>query len=108
MNSANTGIAEVFAALGDSTRVALLAKLATDGPGSATSLTAITDISRQAVDRHLRILEAARLVDSERTGREVLYSHRPATAASAADWLQQLNRAWEEQLQLVKNAAERK
>ena len=107
MNAAQSGVAEVFAALGDATRVALLQQLAAGGPGSATSLTAMTSISRQAVNRHLQILEGAGLVESERAGREVLYSHRPGKATQAADWLQELNRAWEQQLQLVKAAAER-
>jgi DNA-binding transcriptional ArsR family regulator len=99
-------LAAVFSALGDATRVALLDHLVRTGPGTATNLATITDISRQAVDRHLRVLQSAGLLESERTGREVLYRHKPGTAESAADWLSELDRAWEEQLNMVKAAAE--
>ena len=99
-------VSAVFAALGDPTRAALISQLVADGRGTATSLTAVTEISRQAVDRHLRVLADAGLVESQRSGREVVYSLRPQTLARSADWLHDLGRAWERRLVAVKTAAE--
>ena len=99
-------ITAVFAALGDPVRASLLNRLATDGRGTATSLTQITDVSRQAVDRHLRVLAGAGLVESRRQGREVVYSLKPATVARSAEWLEELGRTWERRLLDIKALAE--
>lgn len=99
-------ITAVFAALGDPVRASLLNRLATDGRGTATSLTQITDVSRQAVDRHLRVLAGAGLVESRRQGREVVYSLKPATVARSAEWLEELGRTWERRLLDIKVLAE--
>ncbi|MFA5594446.1 MAG: metalloregulator ArsR/SmtB family transcription factor [Trueperaceae bacterium] len=99
-------ITVVFAALGDPVRASLLGRLATDGRGTATSLTQITDVSRQAVDRHLRVLAGAGLVESRREGREVVYSLKPATVARSAEWLEELGRTWERRLLDIKALAE--
>lgn len=99
-------LADVFAALGDPTRTALIGQLVAAGRGTATSLTAVTDVSRQAVDRHLRVLADAGLVESHREGREVVYALRPQTLARSADWLIRLGREWEDQLLAVKALAE--
>lgn len=100
-------VTQVFAALGDPTRAALLERLAHDGRGTATSLTGHTDVSRQAVDRHLLVLAGAGLVESRREGREVVYRVRPDTALRTAEWLEELGRAWERSLEAIKLAAER-
>lgn len=99
-------ITAVFAALGDPVRASLLDRLATDGRGTATSLTVITDVTRQAVDRHLRVLAGAGLVESRREGREVVYSLKPATVARSAEWLEELGRTWERRLTDIKALAE--
>lgn len=99
-------LATVFAALGDPTRTTLISQLVADGRGTATGLTAVTDISRQAVDRHLRVLADAGLVESRREGREVVYSLKPRALTRPADWLNDLGRAWERRLLAVKTAAE--
>lgn len=101
-----TPITAVFAALGDPVRASLLRRLAADGRGTATSLTQITDVSRQAVDRHLRVLAGAGLVESRREGREVVYSLKPATVARSAEWLEELGRTWERRLLDIKALAE--
>lgn len=99
-------ITAVFAALGDPVRASLLDQLAVDGRGTATSLTEITDVTRQAVDRHLRVLAGAGLVESRREGREVIYSLKPATVARSAEWLEELGRTWERRLLDIKALAE--
>lgn len=64
----------VFAALGDQTRLRIVARLCRTGPGSIARLTEGTSVTRQAVTKHLRVLEEAGLVRSHRVGREVIWS----------------------------------
>lgn len=100
-------VAAIFFALGDPRRVALLERLATDGRGTATGLTSTTDVSRQAVDRHLRVLADAGLVSSHREGREVVYALEPQAVKGQADWLERLAATWDKRLLNLKRAAER-
>ncbi len=62
--------AAMFAALGDETRLGLLQRLLAEGPMSITRLTKNAGVTRQAVTRHLDVLETAGLVRSRREGRE--------------------------------------
>jgi DNA-binding transcriptional ArsR family regulator len=64
----------VFAALGDETRLAVLATLSSGEPQSIARLTAGTTLSRQAVTKHLRVLQGAGIVHSVRAGREHLFA----------------------------------
>jgi len=96
----------VFAALGDPTRAQLLSAIARSGASSATNLTRGTDITRQAVTRHLQVLTQAGLVEARREGREVLYSVRSETLNDTADWLNEVGAAWDEQLELIRALAE--
>lgn len=105
--SPRVDVTSVFAALGDPTRAALLTKLAADGRGTATTLTAVTDISRQAVDRHLRVLAGARLIESHREGREVVYGLNTEALRGSAEWLERLGRSWDNRLLALKKEAER-
>ncbi len=70
-------LASVFAALGDATRLALVTRLLAAGALSATTLADRQAISRQAIMKHLQVLEAAKLVVHERHGKEVLYGLDP-------------------------------
>lgn len=87
--------APVFAALGDPQRMVLVARLCQRGPQSVTHLTEGTDITRQAVAKHLRVLEAAGLARSERSGRQTVWAldHRPL--ARARDHLELISRQWD-------------
>ncbi|HBP29813.1 MAG: ArsR/SmtB family transcription factor [Advenella sp.] len=67
-------IADVFFALGDGTRLALVQRLVEQGAQSATRLSVNAHVTRQAIIKHLLVLENARLVVHERRGREVLYA----------------------------------
>ena len=69
--------APLFAALGDNTRLGLVATLSQEGPLSITRLTAGTAVTRQAVTKHLRLLEEAGLVREARRGRESLWEVEP-------------------------------
>src|ERR1700720_2393511 len=64
------GQAPLFAALGDATRLRLVSRLCRDGPQSITKLTASSDVTRQAISKHLRVMAAAGLVRGTRHGRE--------------------------------------
>lgn len=106
MSAPGSDVTLVFAALGDPTRNALIMRLAEEGGGTATSLAASANVSRQAIDRHLRVLSSAGLVESRRHGREVVYSLEASTLERSKDWLEHLGRQWENRLMAVKRAAE--
>ncbi|MEE9328766.1 MAG: metalloregulator ArsR/SmtB family transcription factor [Parvularculaceae bacterium] len=96
----------VFAALGDPVRLELLARIS-DG-GSITKLTADLPITRQAVTRHLRILERAELIVSQRNGREMRFVARPARLIEAKGWLDDVAQQWDGTLGRLKLLVERK
>lgn len=98
--------APVFAALGDANRQRLLMMLVRDGRASASSLAPSLDVSRQAVDKHLRVLARAGLIESARAGREVLYSVRSRELDRSAAWLRELATGWDARLASIKDAAE--
>lgn len=65
--------AVVFAALGDETRLRLVSRLCGDGPSSITRLTQGAGITRQAITKHLRVMEHAGLVRNTKRGREICW-----------------------------------
>src|SRR5713101_5818892 len=69
--------APVFAALGDETRLALIAKLCAGAPQSIARLTEGSNLTRQAISKHLRVLRNAGIVESVHVGRESRYAFRP-------------------------------
>ena len=98
---ANVAVAEaapVFAALGDETRLRLLARLGDGRPLSISALAAGEPMTRQAVTRHLRVLETAGLVRGEKSGREQRWELQSARLEDAKDWLETLSRRWDERL----------
>ena len=99
-------VGDVLAALADPTRRALLDVLADAGQASATVLAARLPVSRQAVVKHLQVLEAAGLVTGARAGREVRYAVRPEPLDAAARRLAALAAGWDRRLLAVKRAAE--
>ena len=99
-------IGTVLAALADPTRRQLLEALADAGDASATTLAGRLPVSRQAVVKHLSVLEDAGLVTAGRAGREVLYRVRPDPLAASARWLTDLAGAWDRRLAMLKRAAE--
>lgn len=96
---------EVFAALGDENRRQLLETLAR-GSSSATALAGPLGISRQAVDKHLKVLERVGLVTPLRTGHEVRWDVDARRLLEAADWLGELAGTWDRRLDAVRRAAE--
>ena len=98
--------ATVFAALGDPVRLELLARMR-DG-GSITKLADGLPITRQAVTRHLRVLEGARLVEARRRGRETQFVARPARLSQAKGWLDDVARQWDGTLGRLQKHVEKK
>ena len=99
--------APVFAALGDETRLALVARLSEGGPWSIARLTEGSDITRQAVTKHLQVLADAGLVRDARRGRERLWELEPHTLAEAREALDEISRRWDEALDRLKSYVER-
>ncbi|MBI4916626.1 MAG: helix-turn-helix transcriptional regulator [Acidobacteria bacterium] len=90
--------ASVFAALGDRTRLRLVARMAADEPQSISRLTAGTGVTRQAVTRHLQVLAAAGLVRGRRRGREVVWAIEPDRLVEARRALDEISAQWDRAL----------
>lgn len=97
---------DVFSALGDPTRRQLVSWLALR-PATATELARRLPITRQAVAKHLDVLDGARLIARTRDGREVRYSLDPERLAGAERWLAAVSSRWESRLQRLKRQLER-
>jgi DNA-binding transcriptional ArsR family regulator len=89
---------EVFFALGDVTRMSLLRRLGDGSPLSIAQLTEGTEVTRQAVTKHLRVLEGCGLVSNARRGREVRYALEPARLEAARSFLDRLSAEWDQAL----------
>ena len=92
------GSAPIFAALGDETRLRLVASLSTKGPMSIANLTEGTDVTRQAIAKHLRVMELAGLVRSSRKGREAIFQLEPDRLDDARHWLDAIATEWDSAL----------
>jgi len=97
---------ELWAALGDPTRRRLLDLLLADGHGTATSLSERMPVTRQAVAKHLVVLERAELVVARKEGREVRYVVNDAQFARAVRQLATVGAAWDARLRRIKKIAE--
>jgi DNA-binding transcriptional ArsR family regulator len=96
----------VLGALADPTRRQLLDLLAAQGEATATTLAERLPVSRQAVVKHLAVLDAAGLVSGGRVGREVRYAVRPAALDATARWMAGLAADWDRRLANIKRVAE--
>jgi DNA-binding transcriptional ArsR family regulator len=99
--------APVFAALGDRTRLALLSRLSDGRTRSIARLSEGTDLTRQAITKHLRVLEEAGLVTQSRIGRESRFALRPEPLAEARSYLDAVSQQWDEALGRLKSFVER-
>jgi DNA-binding transcriptional ArsR family regulator len=87
--------APLFAALGDATRLRIVARLCNDGPQSIVRLTEGADISRQAMTKHLCALEDAGLLRSGRDGRERIWELQTKRLADVRRHLDQISDQWD-------------
>jgi DNA-binding transcriptional ArsR family regulator len=94
--------AAVFAALGDPTRLALVGKLSDGAPLSIARLTAGSALTRQAVTKHLRVLESSGVVGRQRAGRESLYRLEPRAIQDVRAYLDGVSRQWDDALARLK------
>jgi DNA-binding transcriptional ArsR family regulator len=97
----------VFAALGDATRLRLVARLCEQGSMSIARLTAGADVSRQAITKHLRVLERAGLVRSTPRGRERLWQLQQRRLSEAQNYLNLISREWDRSLGRLKAFVEK-
>jgi DNA-binding transcriptional ArsR family regulator len=98
--------APVFAALGDKTRLRIVSRLCKSGPLSIVRLTEDTNISRQAVSKHLRALEEAGLLSSDRTGRERVWELQTRRLAQTRHYLDEISDQWDCMLERLQATVE--
>lgn len=98
--------AVLFAALGDQKRLWLVSRLCHGGPASITRLSAGGPITRQAVTKHLRVMEEAGLVRSSRRGRERVWQLEQRKLEEARRFLNQISTQWDEALERLRALVE--
>jgi DNA-binding transcriptional ArsR family regulator len=98
--------APVFAALGDATRFRIVSQLGRDGPASITRLTAGSTVTRQAITKHLRVLEDAGVVRSRRCGRESVWQLERRSLEDARRHLDVISRQWDSALERLRKFVE--
>ncbi len=94
--------APLFAALGDETRLRLLVRLCSGGPLSITRLSSKSEVSRQAITKHLDVLSEAGLVRSSRHGRERIWELEPKRLDDAHRYLERISQQWDDALTRLK------
>jgi len=97
----------VFAALGDETRLALVARLSDRRPASISQLTEAQPLgcprlTRQAIRKHLRVLERARIVHGVRAGRERMFELDPKPIGELKEYLERVSEQWDQALERLK------
>ena len=98
--------APVFAALGDETRLSLVAKLCGGQPRSISQLAEGSKLTRQAITKHLRVLENAGVVRGTRSGRESLFAFQPEPVEETRAYLDRISEQWEQALIRLKSFLE--
>lgn len=99
--------APVFAALGDATRLRIVARLCRRGPTSIVGLADGASVSRQAITKHLRALEQAGLARSSRMGRESIWELRTRRLSEVRRCLRQISHDWDAALDRLKAFVEK-
>src|ERR1700730_8456846 len=99
--------APVFAALGDETRLRLVSRLCEHGPLSISDLTAGSDVTRQAITKHLHVLADAGLIRGRRDGRESIWGLERGGLEDARRCLDLISKRWDAALDRLKTFVER-
>ena len=94
--------APLFAALGDETRLQMLMRLAASGPESIAQMSAKSRVSRQAITKHLQVLEQAGFVVGERLGREHIWRIQPRRFEEVHTHLERISKQWDEALERLR------
>ena len=98
--------APVFAALGDETRLSLVAKLCAGQPRSISQLAEGSKLTRQAITKHLRVLERVEIVQSVHTGRESRFEFDPGPIEEVKKYLDLVSEQWDQALSRLKSFVE--
>lgn len=96
-----------FAALGDATRLSLVQRLAAGGAASIADLSEGAQMTRQAITKHLRVLERAGIVRSRRSGRETRFALQRRPLHDLEIYLERVSRQWDEALGRLKALVEK-
>ena len=96
----------LFAALGDTTRLALVSKLTSGQPASISQMTAGSRLTRQAITKHLGVLRRAGMVQSTRAGREQLFTLDPRPMHEMQRYLDRVSHQWDQALARLKSFVE--
>jgi len=99
--------APVFAALGDETRLVIITRLSDGEPRSIAQLTRGFMLTRQAITKHLRVLESAGIVHSVRSGRESRFAFDPEPLDEMKRYLNSVSEQWDQALSRLKSFVER-
>ncbi len=106
MRSNPQAAVDLFAALGDETRLRLVSRLCKEGPLSIARLTDGTDVTRQAVTKHLRVMEESGLVRCKRRGRESVWQLERRRLKEARRYLSMISKQWDDALLRLRNFVE--
>ena len=106
MSKAEQAISDVFFALSDQTRLSVVKKLGRGVALSATTLSDGSDVTRQAIVKHLQVLEGAGLVSHHKHGREVLYALEARRLDEARAFLDRISAGWDRAIDRLRNMVE--
>jgi len=98
--------APVFAALGDKTRLRLVARLCNGQPHSISQLTQGSKLTRQAITKHLHVLQSAGIVHGARAGRESRFELDPEPIEEIKEYLDFVSEQWDQALARLKSFVE--
>jgi DNA-binding transcriptional ArsR family regulator len=103
---ATRATAPIFAALGDETRLRLVARLSSEGPLSIARLSDGSEVTRQAITKHLHVLSSAGLVHGARQGREQIWELDPKRLDDMRRYLDRISNQWDSALVRLKRLVE--
>ena len=106
MNARKGDVDGVLVALADPMRRRVLDALSAHPQSTATALAEKLPVTRQAIMKHLTVLEQADLVEARKQGREVQFAVRPEGLERTARWMQGVAAAWDQRLSAIKRLAE--
>jgi DNA-binding transcriptional ArsR family regulator len=106
MSRGGDDVDELWTAVADPTRRRILDALLAHGEATATTLAGELPVTRQAIAKHLSVLERSGLVESRRLGRELRYAVRPERLDVATEWLARVAAEWDDRLGAIKRLAE--
>jgi DNA-binding transcriptional ArsR family regulator len=106
MSRGGDDVDELWTAVADPTRRRILDALLAHGDATATTLAGELPVTRQAIAKHLSVLERSGLVESRRLGRELRYAVRPERLDVATEWLARVAAEWDDRLGAIKRLAE--